>query len=98
MLAGVAYVVLVLVGAFAWGRLTARRDPLADVNAVTTPIATVGGLYWFAHHTATVDFEGQTREWPWLPWWIAAAAVVVLTATRSGGCGPVPPPAWSVRR
>jgi hypothetical protein len=88
-LLGIAVGVLYVagVGAAAWmcrllraGSLgaTTPRDTVASLNVVATPTVICLSLWWFAHTTTTVSGAGS-REWEWIPLWLALLVAICTT-------------------
>ncbi|MEO7944313.1 MAG: hypothetical protein ABIR34_13010, partial [Marmoricola sp.] len=76
----VGYVVVVLLVA---GLVKREPDPVATVNVLAATLAAIGGFFWFTQHTAAVTAAGSVDSWPWLPFWYAAPAAVLVVAGLS---------------
>ncbi len=79
LVVGVVVLVVLVIQPSVWARVAAAA--VAPVLAVT----------WFARHTS-VEGDGFSRTYAWIPWWLAAAALVVvaLSVTRSTRLGTSP--------
>ena len=108
LLCGLAYLAVVLVLAArarlappalhqpSWVRV---RSAIPAVNGVAGAMASVGGLWYISRHSVVLVRGGNTvHQWPWLPGWLAALAMLVIAAwavlrLRSGR-----PPVWVENR
>lgn len=79
VVAGVAYVVLVILLAEVWARRTdeQRWRALSTVNGVGGAMAAVLSLWFVSAHTVVQTATG-TRSWPWLVWWLPVVGMVAI--------------------
>jgi hypothetical protein len=81
-------VVLIVAAGISWVRARPRaaewaavRSEIPLVNGLAGAMAAVAGLWFVSLHTGiTVQSDHHFQHWPWLPWWLALAGIVVIAA------------------